>query len=180
MGEFVSAGSGGLNGPRDLTFGPDGHLYVSSERTDNVLRYDGRSGSFIDQFISSNDSRMRMPTDLYFVRDGARRFPDASILIITGVALPLFESRLKDTVTQSISSTPPSTQSARFTINSLFADSKSSDELRNPSLDLAICASKAPRSAECVEDVGKFDVLPHRDDAFWYLRDCRWRVPCAA
>ena len=38
--EFVSAGSGGLQFARDLAFDPDGNLYVVSEGTDAVLRYD--------------------------------------------------------------------------------------------------------------------------------------------
>ncbi len=33
-------------------FGPDGHLYVNSEHTNNVLRYDGATGAFIDVFAS--------------------------------------------------------------------------------------------------------------------------------
>jgi hypothetical protein len=45
---FVSSGSGGLfnsSGPR-MAFGPDGNLFVMSDRTQQVLRYDGTSGAF--------------------------------------------------------------------------------------------------------------------------------------
>ncbi len=45
LGDFVTPHSGGLNGPGDLVFGPDGHLYVGNSRTDSVLRYDGRTGA---------------------------------------------------------------------------------------------------------------------------------------
>ena len=57
LGTFVSAGSGGLDGPQGLMFGPDGtgdgvpELYVSSSLTNEVLRYDGKTGSFIDKFV---------------------------------------------------------------------------------------------------------------------------------
>ncbi|MBW4487221.1 MAG: PEP-CTERM sorting domain-containing protein [Trichocoleus desertorum ATA4-8-CV12] len=51
-GEFIAAGSGGLISPDDLTFGPDGDLYVSSG--DNflgaILRYDGKTGQFLGRF----------------------------------------------------------------------------------------------------------------------------------
>ena len=50
LGEFVSAGSGGLNGTWDATFGADGYLYVASSVTNNILRYDGTTGEFIDVF----------------------------------------------------------------------------------------------------------------------------------
>lgn len=50
LGEFVAAGSGGLDHMLGMTFGPDGSLYVTShgDRTGNatVLRYQGPDGDF--------------------------------------------------------------------------------------------------------------------------------------
>ena len=48
---FVSAGSGGLDNPVGMRFGPDGNLYVASDGVaagpdNNILRYDGNSGAF--------------------------------------------------------------------------------------------------------------------------------------
>jgi glucose/arabinose dehydrogenase len=54
LADFVPAGSGGLNFPRGITFGPDGNLYVASENTNQVLRYDGTTGAFLNAFASGN------------------------------------------------------------------------------------------------------------------------------
>jgi sugar lactone lactonase YvrE len=43
--EFVAPASGGLNIARDLAFGPDGYLYVVSDGTDAVLRFDPVTGA---------------------------------------------------------------------------------------------------------------------------------------
>ncbi|MCY7324238.1 MAG: PEP-CTERM sorting domain-containing protein, partial [Phormidesmis sp. CAN_BIN36] len=53
-GDFVAPGSGGLLDPDDLTFGLDGNLYVSSGSgsTGEILRYDGKTGTFIDKFAT--------------------------------------------------------------------------------------------------------------------------------
>ncbi|MBT8485311.1 MAG: hypothetical protein KJO43_07010 [Phycisphaerae bacterium] len=45
IGEFVPTGSGGLQQPHHMIFGPDGHLYVASFGNGAVMRYDGASGA---------------------------------------------------------------------------------------------------------------------------------------
>jgi DNA-binding beta-propeller fold protein YncE len=48
---FVTSGSGGLQSPRGLAYGPDGNLYVSKNTTPgSVLRYDGTTGAFLNSF----------------------------------------------------------------------------------------------------------------------------------
>jgi hypothetical protein len=44
LGEFVTRGSGGLTFPQQLSFGPDGNLYVGSFGTGSVMRFQGPSG----------------------------------------------------------------------------------------------------------------------------------------
>jgi hypothetical protein len=72
---FVPAGSGGLSAPTDLTFGPDGNLYVSSWGSDRVLRYQGPSGAqlggFIDAYVPPNDGGLTEPNGLLFDAGGS-------------------------------------------------------------------------------------------------------------
>ncbi len=52
LGAFVSAGSGGLDEPHDMEFGPDENLYVvSSPTVEQVYRFDGSTGAFMDIVI---------------------------------------------------------------------------------------------------------------------------------
>ena len=55
-GDFIDvfASGSGLDAPNGLVFGPDGNLYVSSANTDQVLRYNGNTGAFIDVFVSAD------------------------------------------------------------------------------------------------------------------------------
>jgi serralysin len=63
LGEFITAGQGGLDTPDTLIFGLDGNgdgksdLYITSGTdlaTSSILRFDGQTGDFIDVFIGDN------------------------------------------------------------------------------------------------------------------------------
>ncbi|MGC8785490.1 MAG: PEP-CTERM sorting domain-containing protein, partial [Armatimonadota bacterium] len=51
LGDFVPVGTGGLNEPQGMEYGPDGNLYVCSNDQHAVLRFDGQTGAFIDAFV---------------------------------------------------------------------------------------------------------------------------------
>lgn len=61
-------GSEALVGPDHVTFGPDGNLYVSLVKANQILRYRRDTGAFIDVFVS--DSELSRPRDLAFGPDG--------------------------------------------------------------------------------------------------------------
>jgi hypothetical protein len=83
LGTFVQPGSGGLNSPFGVLFGPDGNadghqdLYVSTflahgtnfkakKDTSAILRYDGLTGSFIDAFVPFGSAGMDNPGYIAF------------------------------------------------------------------------------------------------------------------
>ncbi len=69
---FVTAGAGGLDAPEGIAFGPDSNadtiaeLYVASRATNQILRYDGATGAFIDVFAYGGFVE---PTGIAFGRD---------------------------------------------------------------------------------------------------------------
>ncbi len=67
VGDFVPPGDGGLFLPDGMDFGADGHLYVASSNSNQVLRYNGQTGTFIDAFI---DTGLNAPGNLQFGPDG--------------------------------------------------------------------------------------------------------------
>jgi DNA-binding beta-propeller fold protein YncE len=92
---FVSAGSGGLDGPRSLDFGPDGNLYVASGESDSVLEYDGSSGAYVATFVSAGSGGLDFPFDLQFLPETTSTIALASgALLLWGMyALRLRASR---------------------------------------------------------------------------------------
>lgn len=64
-GDIVPAGSGGLDGPTDLALGPDGMLYVISQNTQQILRYDARTGRPLGALITAG-SGVATPSCLAF------------------------------------------------------------------------------------------------------------------
>lgn len=70
---LVPSGAGGLSWPYGVAYGPDGNLYVTSAPAggDEVLRYDGTNGDFIDAFVSAEDNGgLTLPRGLLFKPDG--------------------------------------------------------------------------------------------------------------
>lgn len=77
--DFVTTGSGGLDFPTDVQFGPDNtgdgvrDCYVASALTDDIKLYDGATGAFVRDFIADNDGAtfgLNGPERLLFGPDG--------------------------------------------------------------------------------------------------------------
>ncbi len=80
VGDFITSGSGGLDFPRGLTWGPNGNLFVCSAGTDNVKEYDGSTGAFVRDFTATGTGPpgggaeggwLYEPQDAVFGPDGA-------------------------------------------------------------------------------------------------------------
>jgi hypothetical protein len=57
---FVGQGSGGLDGPVGIAFGPDGNFYVASANNGKILRYNTK-GRFIDAFAAPGNGDISGP-----------------------------------------------------------------------------------------------------------------------
>ncbi len=76
LGDFVARGSGGLEGPGTMTFGPDGNLFVADFYSSDlaVKRFQGPSGptpgAYIDTFVPAGSGGLQIPSGLIFGPDG--------------------------------------------------------------------------------------------------------------
>jgi sugar lactone lactonase YvrE len=83
-GQFlgVAAFGNGLTRPYGNAFGPDGNLYVASFRSNQILRFNGTTGEFLDVFASDlnggfgTENGLNGPNGLLFT-------PDGSLLVTT-------------------------------------------------------------------------------------------------
>src|SRR5262249_35149967 len=62
-------GNGGLSNAQGLTFGPDGNFCVASYYTNQVLRYNGQSGAFMDSFVAAGSGGLSEPGGIAFGPD---------------------------------------------------------------------------------------------------------------
>ena len=60
----------GMGDPQFFAFGTDGHLYVASTATHRILRYDGTTGAFIDEFVFAREGGVEAPSGVVFGPDG--------------------------------------------------------------------------------------------------------------
>lgn len=74
--QIVDPRGGTLFGPSSAIFGPDGNLYVASRDTHQVLRYNARTGEFMDIFVdrgggdpNKSDRRLYNPEAMVFGPD---------------------------------------------------------------------------------------------------------------
>ena len=63
--------SSGLVNPLAARVGPDGRLYVTSEGSNAILRFNPNTGAFIDTFISAGAGGLTQPTGLDWGADGS-------------------------------------------------------------------------------------------------------------
>lgn len=61
---FVARGSGGLSNAEDVAIGNNGNLFVTSSGTNSVKQYDGQTGAFLGDLVSSGSGGLSNPTYL--------------------------------------------------------------------------------------------------------------------
>lgn len=83
VGDFVSS-SGGLNDPWNMTFGPNGNLYVASDLGGDVREFNGQNGSFIATIATGLSNPVDLKFDsagsLYVAEAGANRISRINLL----------------------------------------------------------------------------------------------------
>lgn len=83
-GDFVDvfASGGGLENPVSLRFGTDGRLYVGGAQfSNNVVRYDGTTGAFIDEFVAAGSGGLYIAADMLFLPE----VPEPPSLVLLGL-----------------------------------------------------------------------------------------------
>jgi len=65
---IVKPKDGGLSNPQGVQWGVDGHIYVASSGTNQILKYNGANGQFIGVFAALTPKCM--PKDMVFGPDG--------------------------------------------------------------------------------------------------------------
>ncbi len=81
IGAVFTSGGGPIL-PEALVFGPDNNLYVSDVNTHRIVRYNGTTGVFIDDFVPAQSGGLGYPVGLVFG-------PDHNLYVSKYADLPL-------------------------------------------------------------------------------------------
>lgn len=90
------ASGSGMFRPYGIAFGPDNNLYVSSFLSDQILRYDGKTGQFLDVFARGTGMAdgLNGPNGLLFGPDGSLYVTTQGSVAENGVPNFQFESQV--------------------------------------------------------------------------------------
>ena len=93
VGDFVTT-SGGLNDPWNMTYGPDGNLYVASDLGGDIRAFDGATGAYLRTVASGLANPVDVKFDgagfIYVAEAGANRIDKINPL--TGALLQTYTS----------------------------------------------------------------------------------------
>ncbi len=64
LSTLIATGSGGLDGPTALDFGPNNDVFVASNGNDSVLRYHATTGAFLGISVPAGANGLNAPVDL--------------------------------------------------------------------------------------------------------------------
>jgi DNA-binding beta-propeller fold protein YncE len=71
MTDFYADGTAqNIGNGQFFAFGPDGNIYWTSQSSSRVLRFNGSTGAFIDEFASAGEGGLDSPSGLTFGPDG--------------------------------------------------------------------------------------------------------------
>jgi hypothetical protein len=84
LATLVASGSGGLDGPTALAFGPNSDVFVASSNDDSVRRYGAATGAFLGTFVPAGAHGLDAPIDL-----AVRGLPEppAPLALVAGALL---------------------------------------------------------------------------------------------
>ncbi|MGK0372194.1 MAG: hypothetical protein ACJAW1_002443, partial [Glaciecola sp.] len=177
LGRFISSGSGGLGVPGCITIGPDGHIYICSSDTDQVLKYDGQTGAFLNVFVDAGAGGLKQPVSLVFAglpqdefRLNGEHDSDGDLVNNIDDDLPLDPTETQDTDsdgtgnnadTDDDNDTLPDTYEAANNLNPLDASDATLDNDNDGSSNLVeFQAGTDPNDANSVPSVKQPPVVP--------------------